>query len=135
MDLKWIVIALLVLGNLYKLALTVVQMRSAGNPTPENVADVYDAETYEKWKRYSGEQSRLGIVSCLVSFALELGLLVSGAYAWAASLLPAGKVGELVSLGLCALSGLAVYFLLAVVFGLQEAALSISMLRQLRKRG
>ena len=90
MDLKWIVIALLVLGNLYKLALTVVQMRSAGNPTPENVADVYDAETYEKWKRYSGEQSRLGIVSCLVSFALELGLLVSGAYAWAASLLPAG---------------------------------------------
>ena len=91
MDLRWfIVLALLVLGNIYKLVLTVVQKRSAANPTPENVADVYDAETYEKWKRYSGEGSRLGIVSCLLSFALELGLLVSGAYAWAASLFPAG---------------------------------------------
>ena len=91
MDLRWfIVLALLVLGHLYKLVLHIVQQRSAGNPTPENVADVYDAETYEKWRRYSGEQSRLGIISCLASFALEVVLLVSGAYAWVASLFPAG---------------------------------------------
>ena len=91
MDMRWfMVLGLLVLGHLYKLVLTVVQKRSAANPTPENVADVYDTETYEKWKRYSGEQSRLGIVSCLVSFALEFSLLISGAYAWAASLFPAG---------------------------------------------
>ena len=91
MDLRWfIVLALLVLGHLYKLVLHIVQQRSAGNPTPENVADVYDAETYEKWRRYNGEQSRLGIISCLASFALELVLLVSGAYAWVASLFPAG---------------------------------------------
>lgn len=91
MDMRWfIVLALLVLGHLYKLVLHIVQQRSAGNPTPENVADVYDAETYEKWRRYSGEQSRLGIISCLASFALEVILLVSGAYAWAASCFPAG---------------------------------------------
>ena len=91
MDIRWsIVLALLILGHLYKLVLHIVQQRSASNPTPENVADVYDAETYEKWRRYSGEQSRLGIISCLVSFALEVVLLVSGAYAWAASLFPAG---------------------------------------------
>ena len=91
MDLRWfIVLALLVLGHLYKLVLHIVQQRSAGNPTPENVADVYDAETYEKWRRYSGEQSRLGIISCLASFALEVVLLVSGAYAWVASCFPAG---------------------------------------------
>ena len=91
MDMRWfMVLGLLVLGHLYKLVLTVVQKRSAANSTPENVADVYDTETYEKWKRYSGEQSRLGIVSCLVSFALEFSLLISGAYAWAASLFPAG---------------------------------------------
>ena len=70
--------------------LHIVQQRSASNPIPANVADVYDAETYEKWRRYSGEQSRLGIISCLASFALEVVLLVSGAYAWAASLFPAG---------------------------------------------
>ena len=90
MDIRWfIVLALLVLGHLYKLVLHIVQQRSASNPIPANVADVYDAETYEKWRRYSGEQSRLGIISCLASFALEVVLLVSGAYAWAASLFPA----------------------------------------------
>ena len=71
----------------------------------------------------------------MTAAALVMGACAAGVLALSASLLPAGKVGELVSLGLCALSGLAVYFLLAVVFGLQEAALSISMLRQLRKRG
>ena len=51
------------------------------------------------------------------------------------ALLPGGKLGELVSLGLCALAGVAVYFLLALVFGLQEAKLSVNLLKQLRKRG
>ena len=51
------------------------------------------------------------------------------------SLLPGGKLGELLSLGLCALAGVAVYFLLALVFGLQEAKLSVKLLKQLRKRG
>ena len=106
MDMRWfIVLAMLVLGHLYKLVLTVVQKRSAANPTPENVADVYDTETYEKWKRYSGEQSRLGIVSCLVSFALEFGLLISGAYAWAASLFPVGWFWQMLAVilfsGIC----------------------------------
>ena len=95
MDLKWIVIALLTLGHLYQFVLSIVQMRSANNPTPANVADVYDAETYEKWKRYSGEGSRLSIISKLLSFAVSLALLLSGAYAWAASLLPAGWFWQL----------------------------------------
>ena len=50
-------------------------------------------------------------------------------------LLPGGKLGELLSLGLCALAGVAVYFLLALVFGLQEAKLSVNLIKQLRKRG
>ena len=90
MELLWLVIALLVLGHLYRLILNIVQMRSAGNPTPENVSDVYDAETYEKWKRYSGEQGKLAIVSGALSFIVSLALLLTGAYAWAASLFPAG---------------------------------------------
>ena len=64
----------------------------------------------------------------------------TGVCAWLAlrglsPLLPGGKLGELVSLGLCALAGVAVYFLLALVFGLQEAKLSVNLLKQLRKRG
>ena len=50
MDFKLIVILLAVLGSLYSLMLNVVRHFSANNPTPENLKDVYDADTYNKWK-------------------------------------------------------------------------------------
>ena len=51
---KLSILLLLALGAAYRLVLNIVQYRSANNPIPENVADVYDAETYAKWRRYSG---------------------------------------------------------------------------------
>ena len=50
---KLIVIIIVALAGLYELALNIVKYRSANNPTPQNVADVYDAETYKTWKKYS----------------------------------------------------------------------------------
>ena len=90
MNWKWIVLAMLVLGTVYKLLLHAVVARSAGNPTPKNVADVYDAETYQRWKSYSAEKSRLHIVSTVISFLLLLALLLTDAHAAFASLFPAG---------------------------------------------
>lgn len=78
---KLLVILLLALGAAYRLALNIVQYRSAGNPIPENVSDVYDAETYEKWRRYSGEKSRLSILSTAISFLVNLALLWANVYA------------------------------------------------------
>ncbi len=72
---------LLTLSFLYRLILNIVQYRSANNPTPANVADVYDADTYSRWKRYSAEQCRLSIFSTVASFLTNLILLLSGAYA------------------------------------------------------
>lgn len=90
MNWKWITIALLVLGNAYKLLLHIVEYRSAGNPTPENVADVYDADTYQRWKAYNAEKCRLHIVSTALSFLLLLALLLTDTHAAFASLFPAG---------------------------------------------
>ena len=78
---KLIVFLLLVLGFAYRLALNLVQARSAENPIPENVADVYDAETYGKWRRYSAEKSRLQTVSTVLYFIVSLVLLFTNAYA------------------------------------------------------
>ena len=80
------VFVLLALGAVYRLALNIVQYRSAGNPIPENVADVYDTETYAKWRRYSAENCRLSIVSTVLSFLVSLILLCTNAYAAFASL-------------------------------------------------
>lgn len=95
MTLKIVVLALLTMGMVYDMLLHLVQHRSAGNPTPENVADVYDAETYQRWRSYSGEKSRLQMISTLVSFLVMLVLLLTNAHAAFASLFPAGPVWQL----------------------------------------
>lgn len=80
MNWKWMLLILHVLGFAYKLALHIVSYRSAGNPTPANVADVYDAETYQRWKAYSAEKCRLHIVSTVLRFLLLLVLLLTDAH-------------------------------------------------------
>ena len=94
---KLTMLLLLALGSAYRLALTILQYRSAGNPIPENVADVYDPETYGKWRRYSAENSRLSIISTLLSFAASLALLWTNAYAAFASLFGGGVFPQLLA--------------------------------------
>lgn len=92
----WIMLVAL-MGGLYSLILHIVEHRSANNPTPENVSDVYDAETYLKWKKYSAEHCRLSIVSSVVSCVVTLALLFTNVYAAFASLFPAGFFWQLFS--------------------------------------
>ncbi len=95
MNWKILVLGLLAFETLYSLVLHIVQYRSAGNPTPENVADVFDNETYLKWKRYSADQGKLSICSTAANFLVTLALLCTDAYAAFAGLFPQGKVMQL----------------------------------------
>ena len=88
MTMKIIVILLALLGGVYSLVLSIVKQRSANNPTPANLADVYDTETYEKWKRYSAEHSRLSIVSEVISIVVTIAMLLTDVYARFVSLFP-----------------------------------------------
>lgn len=97
MNWKWLVLILHLLGFLYKFALHIVSFRSAANPTPANVADVYDAETYSRWKAYSAEKCRLHIVSSMLSFALLLVLLLTDAHAAFAGLFPEDPWNQLIA--------------------------------------
>ena len=60
MNFKILAIAIITIVFLYNLLLSVVEMRSADNPIPENVKDVYDRDTYLKWRQYHAEKSRFG---------------------------------------------------------------------------
>ena len=80
--------ALVLLQTAFQLLLQAVQYKSANNPTPENVKDVYDNETYQRWKQYSADKCRLGFVRTVASCALTLALLLTGAYAAFAELFP-----------------------------------------------
>ncbi|MBR4296193.1 MAG: M48 family metallopeptidase [Clostridia bacterium] len=81
MTLKISVIIIALLGSLYTLILNIVEHRSANNPTPENLSDVYDAETYEKWKKYRAEHSRLATIFTVIGALVTVALLFTDLYA------------------------------------------------------
>ena len=94
---KLAVIIITLIGGLYGIVLNIVQHRSASNPTPENLKDVYDDETYAKWKKYEAEHSRFSILSSTVTGIVMLALLATDAYSAVAALLPAGDHTGLIS--------------------------------------
>ncbi len=97
MGLRLPILLLLILGKVYRMVLQFVQYRSAGNPIPENVCDVYDAETYRTWRRYSAEKCRLGMIRTAVSCIASAALLMTNAYAAVAGLFPAGNFWQLLA--------------------------------------
>lgn len=67
--------------------------------------------------------------------ALVMGLCVRALPGFLPQLLPAGKPGELLCLGLCALAGAALYFALALILRVDEARLCMSLIKKTLKRG
>ena len=97
MNFRLTVIILVAIIGVYQLMLNLVRSRSANNPTPDNLSDVYDAETYSRWKMYSREYSKLAILSGLVSCIVPILLLVTNAYSLFASLFSDGAFMQLFS--------------------------------------
>jgi len=95
MNFKAIAVAILIVVYLYGLLLNVLRYRSAHNPVPKNVADVYDADTYLKWKAYHGEKVRFGILTSAAGFLIDLVLILTDAYAAFARLFPRGDFWQL----------------------------------------
>ena len=89
MIIKIIVMLAVVLSSAYSVVINIVKYRSASNPIPDTVSDVYDSETYLKWKRYSAERCRLDFIFEIISCIATLVLLFFNAYAWFADLMPA----------------------------------------------
>ena len=112
MNYKLIAVIIIILTYLYGLLLELLDRRSADNPVPENVADVYDPETYKKWRTYHREKSRLSFISQTASFIISLILILSNAYPAFARLFP--KTDFLQMLSVFLLSTLTDFLLLPV---------------------
>ena len=85
---KAMAVAILIIVYLYNTLLAVIHMRSAKNPIPANVSDVYDEETYRKWRSYHAEKSRFGILTSTVACIVELVLMACNVYAAFAGFFP-----------------------------------------------
>ncbi len=91
MGIKMAVLVFTVVRFFYSLALNIAKFRSANNPTPENVSDVYDSETYEKWKKYMSEHCRLDIFTSAMYLVANLILLGANVYSSFATLFPGSE--------------------------------------------
>ena len=88
MNYKAVAVVILCVVFLYSLFLDLIRLRSRNNPIPANVGDVYDRDTYLKWRRYRGEKVCWGIFSAAAGFAIDLALILTNAYAAFARLFP-----------------------------------------------
>lgn len=82
----------MVISTGYSVLLNLFKRRSATNPIPDSVNDVYDDESYAKWRSYNAEHSSLDLISSLMSGAVNLLLLVTNVYSAFAGLFPADPV-------------------------------------------
>ena len=80
MNWKVLALALLAASFIWKVILNIADRRSADNPTPENVKDVYDAEQYAKWRSYHFEKVRFSLISTAASFVLLFCLVLTDAF-------------------------------------------------------
>lgn len=81
MNYKILALCLMAVSLVYRVFVGVLSLQSVKNPIPENVKDLYDRETYEKWRSYTFEKTRAGLVEAAVG-TLAQGLLIGfGAYA------------------------------------------------------
>ena len=97
MNWKLLIILLTVFECGYQLVMKFVQSKSAANPIPANVADVYDAETYTRWLKYHYENCAFSMFCTLVKLALSLVLLLTDTYAMVAALFPDGGFMQLLA--------------------------------------
>ena len=64
---KILVLALIALLTGWHLYIGYRNYKSAENPVPLNVLDVYDRKTYRKWQAYHKEHVRVSVLEQLVS--------------------------------------------------------------------
>ena len=85
---KLLVILLVLVGGLFPILLNIFKRKSATNPIPDSVKDVYDKETYEKWRSYNAEHSRLDLINGIVVLAVTLIMFACNIFSAFASLFP-----------------------------------------------
>ena len=67
---------------------------------PECVRDIYDAQEYARWQRYSAEKKRLRLLSGLVSLAVLAAMFALDGFAALSRLLPQGEYANALTLTL-----------------------------------
>lgn len=75
-------LVVLIILFVYSTWLNFLRMKSKDIAIPENVADIYDEESYKKWKAYDNEKNKLTLYSSIVSALVSFLLVACNIYAY-----------------------------------------------------
>lgn len=89
---KPVFLLLLLTQFAYKLFLQILSNKQVGKALPASVADIYDADEYEKWRKYNGKKDILQFISGTVTLAINIVLFCTNILSWLYYLLPGGEI-------------------------------------------
>ena len=72
MNYKVLGLTLLTVSFLFRQGIKFLDWKSMKNPIPANVDDIFDTETYRKWKGYHTEKAKVGLISAVCEFVVAL---------------------------------------------------------------
>lgn len=90
MNWRMLILLIVTLESVYRMILHIVTDRSANRPIPAIVADVYDADTYQRWRKYSADKCRLHMIGALFNWFVSVILLTLNVHAAVAALVSGG---------------------------------------------
>ena len=77
-----IILILLVLNFLFTSILEFINDKSWKDKIPDSLKDFYTKKNYKKAKNYKMENSRISLISSIISFLITLLILISGFYGY-----------------------------------------------------
>ena len=81
MNFKWIALIVMGVVFLFDTFMHYLDTKSASRPIPENVADIYDREEYEKFLAYEKDGNKLALVRHIVTYLIAFLLIGLNSYA------------------------------------------------------
>ena len=88
---KIVILAVMCFNLGYDLLMRGLAARQKKLPLPDNVRDIYDEADYARWREYSAERSRAGLISTIADFVLGLFLFGTNVFSAVYGVLPGGE--------------------------------------------
>jgi len=89
---KIIFLILLLSQFFFKLMLQILSSKQVEKPLPASVADIYDTEEYDKWRRYNNKKDMLSLISGAVTLMINILLFCTNSMSWLYYALPGGEI-------------------------------------------
>jgi len=78
----YIIIAILVLQFILETVMNYLNAKHYGDPVPEELADVFDSEEYQKSQDYKKTNYRFGLLTSVFTVLMTLSFLIFGGFEW-----------------------------------------------------